>query len=393
MFYKRDIFFKLETELETKEAIVITGIRQVGKTTTLNYLFGLIKSTNKVLLDLENPLHRKVFEEENFDAVWNNLRQFNIKNTEKAYIFLDEIQNLPKVSSVVKYLYDHWKVKFFLTGSSSYYLKNLFPESLAGRKIVFEVYPLTFSEFLRFKGKDKEAFTSFSQKAQMKNRISYGQNIPYYKEYMEFGGFPAVVFEDRVERKRILLQEIFTSYFEKDAKSLADFREMSKLRDLILILVPRIGQRLEIGKIAAELSISRETVYNYLTFLEKTYFIALLPRFSKSIDRQAAGSKKLYLCDGGVASVLGRVSDGQLFEQSVFQNLRPTHLLNFYSKEGTSEIDFIVDKKTAIEVKQSASPRDVDYLQRRTKGIGLEEYYIVSFNYNNDPMAILAIDL
>jgi len=107
MFFKRDILFKLESELETKEAVVITGMRQVGKTTTLNYLFGLIKSANKALLDLENPLHRKVFEEENFDAVWNNLRQFNIRNTEKAYIFLDEIQNLPKVSNVVKYLYDH----------------------------------------------------------------------------------------------------------------------------------------------------------------------------------------------------------------------------------------------------------------------------------------------
>lgn len=393
MFYKRDIFFKLENELETKEAVVITGMRQVGKTTTLNHLFGLIKSGNKVLLDLENPLHRKVFEEENFDVVWHNLMQFNIKNTEKAYIFLDEIQNLPKVSSVVKYLYDHWKVKFFLTGSSSYYLKNLFPESLAGRKIVFEMFPLTFSEFLRFKGKKKETYPSFSKKAQMKNRISYEQNIPYYREYIEFGGFPAVVLEQSQERKRMLLQEIFTSYFEKDAKNLADFREMSKLRDLILILVPRIGQRLEIGKVAGELSISRETVYSYLTFLEKTYFISLLPKFSKSIDRQAAGSKKLYFCDGGIASALGRLSNGQLFEQSVFQNLKQDHILNFYSKEGKNEIDFIVDKKTAIEVKQSASLRDIDYLQRRSNSLGLEEFYTVSFSYSSDPRVVLAIDL
>lgn len=393
MFYKRDILPKLESELTTKEATVITGMRQVGKTTILNHLFGQVKSDNKVLLDLENPLHRKIFEEENFDAVWNNLGQFGVNNREKAYIFLDEVQNLPQISRVVKYLYDHWQTKFFLTGSSSYYLKNLFPESLAGRKIIFEMFPLTFSEFLHFKGKDKEKFTSFSQKSQNKNKIAYELDVADYKEFLEFGGFPAVVLEERQERKKLLLQGIFTSYFEKDAKSLADFRDMSKLRDLILLLVPRIGGRIEIGKLAQELSLARETVYSYLTFLEQTYFISLLPKFSASIDRQAAGSKKLFLCDGGVANVLGKLSAGQLFEQSVFQNLRPKHLLNFYSHEGRREIDFIVDKQVALEVKSSASRQDIDYLKRRAGGLKLKESYIVSFKYSDSPMVILASDL
>ena len=393
MFYKRDILPKLETELTTKEVTVITGMRQVGKTTMLNHLFWKIKSDNKVLLDLENPINRKVFEEQNYDAVWNNLSQFGIRNREKAYIFLDEVQNLPKISSVVKYLYDHWQVKFFLTGSSSYYLRNLFPQSLAGRKIVFEMFPLTFSEFLQFKGKDKEVYNSFSKKAQVKNKISYERYIAYYKEYIEFGGFPAVALEDNYERKRLLLQGIFTSYFEKDAKNLADFRDMSKLRDLILLLVPRIGQRIEIGKLAAELALVRETVYNYLSFLEQTYFIYLLPKFSGSIDRRAAGSKKLFLCDGGIANDLGKISAGQLFEQSVFQNLRSKQILNFYSKEGGSEIDFIVDKKLALEVKITVSRQDIDYLQRRTKGLGLKDYYIVSFHYSDDARVILASDM
>src|SRR5437879_2736423 len=109
-------------------------------------------------------------------------------------------------------------------------------------------------------------------------------------EYLEFGGFPAVVLEDKHNRKRDLLTEIFTSYFEKDAKNLADFKEMTKLRDLILLLLPRMGARIEILKLAQALSVSRDTVYNYLAFLEQTYFISLLPRYSTSIDRQAAGS-------------------------------------------------------------------------------------------------------
>jgi len=393
MFIVRDILPSLEKELEKKEATVITGMRRVGKTTLLTYLFEQITSNNKYIFDLENPLHRNIFEEENYDNIWNNLAQYGITNKEKTYLFLDEIQNLPKISTVVKYLYDHFDVKFVLTGSSSYYLKNLFPESLSGRKIVFEVYPLTFSEFLRFKGEKKQPVSGFKEKAEKKNKISFERYKAYYKEYIEFGGFPSVVLEENHERKQTLIEEIFTSYFEKDAKALADFKDMAKLRDLILLLIPRIGQRLEIAKLASSLSLSRETVYNYLYFLEQTYFISLLPKFSGSIDRQAAGGKKLFICDSGIANLLGKISLGQLFEQSVFQNLRSSNTLNYYTKEGKSEIDFIVNKTDALEVKLTSSIQDLEYLKRRVKGLTLKEAYIVSLEYSENKRVILATDL
>lgn len=393
MVYPRRILPALEAELETKEATVITGMRRVGKTTVLMHLYERVPSKNKAYFDLENPLHRKVFEEEQYDAVWNNLKQFGIGNDGKSYIFLDEVQNLPNVTRVIKYLYDHWDVKFILTGSSSYYLRNLFPESLAGRKVIFEMYPLTFSEFLVFHEIRHIAFSSWREKAAGKNAIRYAQIAPYYKEYLEFGGFPGVVLEKNRERKRVLLSEIFTSYFEKDAKNLADFREMSKLRDLILILVPRTGSRIEVAKIASELGVSRETVYNYLAFLEKTYFISLLTRYSASIDRQAAGGKKVFFCDSGIVNVLGRVSQGQLFEQSVFQNLRPRHTLSFYSKDSGHEIDFVVDNSCALEVKTTASRRDVANLVKRVIHTPFTEKYIVSSQFSADPDVIVGIDV
>ncbi len=295
MFDPRKILSQLENELETKEIIIITGMRQVGKTTLLKYLFSKVNSKNKVLLDLENPLHRKIFEEENFDNVWKNLAQFNVFNDKKAYIFIDEAQNLPHISQVVKYLYDHWLVKVFLTGSSSYYLKNLFPESLAGRKLVFELFPLTFEEFLIFKNEKKHFPLTFSKKAKNKNKISYEKYIKYYQEFMEFGGLPAVVLEENPQRKKRLLEEIFKSYFEKDVKTLSDFKNLGKLRDLILLLIPRIASKIDITKISSELSLSHETIYTYLLFLEQTYFVSILPKFSKSLDRQIAGGKKFIL--------------------------------------------------------------------------------------------------
>lgn len=393
MLYRRQIYPKLEAELATKEITVITGMRRVGKTTALNHLFSLVKTTNKAMFDLENPIHRKIFEEENYDTVWNNVKQFGVSNKEKAYIGIDEVQNLPNLSRVVKYLYDHWDVKFILTGSSSYYLRNLFPESLAGRKIIFELFPLNFGEFLLFKQINQSSEDAFTDKAIHKNRIVYEKLIPYYDEYMEFGGFPSVVLEENHERKRTILSEIFTSYFEKDAKNLADFKDMSKLRDLILLLVSRVGSRIEVLKLANTLSVSRETIYNYLSFLESTYFITMLPKFSGSLDRQAAGSKKLFLCDSGIINILGKASQGQLFEQSIYQNLRSKHQLYYYSRDGGNEIDFVADTKCALEVKVSMSPQDIITLKRRSESLNIKENYVISYQYSDHPNVIIATDL
>jgi predicted AAA+ superfamily ATPase len=393
MFYSRKILPALERELETREIVVLTGMRQVGKTTILNYLFSQIASPNKVLLDLGNPLHRKVFEEENFDNTWNNLKQFGVTNSSRSYLFLDEIQNLPQISRVVKYLYDHWSVKFFLTGSASFYLKNLFPESLAGRKLVFELFPLTFAEFLTFKNVEREGLNSFSQKAAAKNRIGYEKFIKYYQEFMEFGGFPSVVLEENFPRKRQLVEEIFKSYFEQDVKSLADFKEISKLRDLILLLPARVGAKIEVGKLASELALSRETIYNYLGFLEQTYFISLLSQFSQSSDRQAAGGKKLFFGDTGLANFLGKVSLGQSFENSVFQNLRPDFKLQYFHRNGRGEIDFVVEEKIGLEAKTTVSAREITNLAKRTRSLGLAEGYLITLNYSGEKNVVLATDL
>ena len=151
MIYPRKIHSELVKCLESPEIVVLTGMRRVGKTTLYRALFDSIQSSNKVFLDLENPLIQKVFEEVDYRNIPANLREFGIRPDEKAYLFIDEIQTMPDIVKAVKYLYDHFGFKFFLTGSSSYYLKNLFPESLAGRKFVFHLYPLDFEEFLAFK--------------------------------------------------------------------------------------------------------------------------------------------------------------------------------------------------------------------------------------------------
>src|SRR3989344_6577030 len=173
MIYKRRIYERLIKEIHTKQMVVVTGMRRVGKTTLLKQIYEEIGSENKAYLDLEDPVQRKVFETGNYEAVWNSLAQYRVSPVPRPYIFVDEIQNVKQFPSVAKYLYDHYDVKFFVTGSSSYYLKNLFSESLAGRKLIFELYPLDFEEFLIFKEVKKPFYRSILMTTKYKNKIQH----------------------------------------------------------------------------------------------------------------------------------------------------------------------------------------------------------------------------
>lgn len=391
MIYPRKLSVKLVEEINSKRIVVLTGMRQTGKTTLMRQIFNLIKDENKVFLDLENPLHQKIFEEENFDNILLNLREFGINPQKKFYIFLDEIQLAPEISRSVKYLYDHYKIKFFLTGSSSFYIKNVFSESMAGRKIIYELFPLDFEEFLIFKQKEKEFFNDFSKKSKNKNKISFEIYKKFYDEYLQFGGFPGVVVERK--DKKALLGDIFTSYFEKDVKTLTDFKEIKKLRDLILLLAHRVGSKIEINKISSEIGISRETVYSYLGFLEKTYFIFLISPFSRSVNGEVRGAKKVYFCDVGFLNYLGKVSEGAIFENAVFQNLRKYGKINYYQKYKGPEIDFILNKDIAFEVKNYGSFQDIKKLSNIAKALKIRKYYLITKNYLDEKKTILSFDL
>lgn len=391
--YPRRLGSVLEKEINLSRIIVLTGMRQVGKTTLMRQVYENIKSPHKIFLDIENPLSQKIFEEDNFDNIIANLEEVKFSLGKKSFIFIDEVQSAPKIVKAIKYLYDHYRIKFFLTGSSSFYLKNLFPESLAGRKNIYELFPLDFEEFLVFKEKGKKLFRSFFLKAKNKNRVSFEIYKKFFDEYLEFGGFPAVALEKNRERKKQILEDIFKSYFEKDIKVLADFKELGKLRDLILLLTNRTGSKIEISKIASEIGISRETVYSYLNFLEKTYFIFLVSPFSKGADGEVRGAKKVYFCDNGLLNYLNRISEGTLFENAVFQNLKKYGKLNYYERYKGPEVDFILDKKIAFEAKIKGDSPDLKKLKRISNGLKLNEYYLVVKNYSDIPKSILTQDL
>ena len=218
---------------------------------------------------MENPLDRKIFEEEDYNNVWANLTGYGIRKDQKAYVFLDEIQAMPKIAGAMKYLYDHYQTKFFVSGSSSFYLKISFRKACQGEKIIFELYPLDFSEFLQFKGRNIVFESNLLNKDHTKNAIVYEGLKKFYDEYVEFGGFPGVVTAPTNEYKKERLRDIFKSYFEKDVQIMADFREINVFRDLLLLLLSRVGSKLDVSKLSREVGVTRETIYSYLSFYKE----------------------------------------------------------------------------------------------------------------------------
>ncbi len=383
MQYRRKIQKDLEESINTKEIVVLTGMRRTGKTTLLKMIFDKIESDNKVFLDLENILDQQIFEESDFNNIWANLSHYGINPNKKSYIFIDEVQLMPVVVKIVKYLFDHYDVKFFLTGSSSFYLKNLFPESLAGRKKLFHLSPLTFQEFLIFKGAKTDNAADFLEKDKAKNKIKHERMTKLIDEYVNYGGFPQVVLENNIDRKKEVLSDIFNSYFQHDVQILADFKKIDAFKKLLLLLSKRVGSKLDITKLASNISVSRETVYNYLSFLENTFFIKLLSPFSRNIDREVSGTKKVYLCDTGILNLIGKVSEGSLFENAVLMNFIDYNNINYYQKRSGIEIDFLIGEiNTAFEVKITGDSSDLRKLKKNAEKIGFNNSFVITREFS-----------
>jgi predicted AAA+ superfamily ATPase len=378
---KRTLYFEILPQLDHKNAIIICGMRQVGKTSLMKMLFD-ITNNPKLWFDFDNPLDQIPFESIDYNQIFYELKkQSELKEGERLFVFIDEIQNFPDITKVMKYLIDKYHVKFIVTGSSNYYLRNLFPESLSGRKFLYTLHPLSFNEFLYFKEiTDEKSITGLDPENLFKRRTrtEYEKRSSYYEEYIEFGGFPEVALTPDIKTKQLVLKNIFASFFGKDIKVFSDLKDVRELRDLILILAPRNGNMIDITRIASELGINRVKVYNYIEFLQGIFFLKLVSKHTKSVDKSVAAGKKMYFSDTGILNLVSRVTDGQLFETAICNQLESYGNLTFYNKRNTAEIDFILNHDIAFEVKLKANKGDLEKLKKLAEIIQIKNYFVIS---------------
>jgi len=373
---RRILYTELEEHLNKRQVTVITGMRRVGKSTALRHLLSQIPHDNKVYLDFEKANNRFIFNQASYTDIEINLRVKGIDFSQPSVIALDEIQLVPNSTSVIKYLYDTYTVKFIVTGSSSFYLRNHFTESLAGRKTIFEMAPLSFSEFLQFNNVDVARLSPFAFEPYQP--AFYDKYQALYEQYVRFGGFPEVVLTDTEKDKKRYLDDIINAHIELDIRLLSDFSLSDDLYKLMRLLANRTGSKLDYSKIGSLLGISRFKVKDYITLLQHTYFIRVLEPYTNNPDTAIAHQHKLYLSDSGILNQLAQVSSGALFENTIANQLAPLGTLHYYQTgRGGSEVDFILNGQQAFEVKETPTEQDLSTVQYRANQAGISQAALI----------------
>jgi uncharacterized protein len=149
-----------------------------------------------------------------------------------------------------------------------------------------------------------------------------------------------------------------------------------------LLLLQRVGSKLDISKIASALHTSRPTIYSYLSFLEQTYFVSCITPYSTNVDREVSGTRKVYACDTGFVHLFAKVDAGNLLENAVYNCIRRFGKVQYYQKRSGGEIDFILpEQEIALEVKTKAIQQDIAKLKNLAQKLDVKESYVISKDF------------
>ncbi len=325
--FKRQIADEIAHYLPTDDIIVIHGARQVGKTSILAYFQNqLIEQSEQTLyIDLEDSRFVALLDR-GVDEFLNYLRGegFDLPAYDqlgkKLYVLIDEIQYLAEPSSFLKLIADHHRyLKLLVSSSSSFEVKSKFKDSLVGRTVNFEIYPLSFREMLTFKG---VSFVPGIALTEIKTR----QLQALYLEYALYGGYPKIVLTPELDRKEKYLQQIIDTYIRKDIRDLVEIKDVSRFNRLLEVLASQSGNLLNITELSNTCDLARQTIERYLFLLEQTYILRLVRPFSHNLRSELTKTPKIFFYDTGLMQMLWlkRLQTeliGSVFETSLFAEL------------------------------------------------------------------------
>jgi len=348
---KRTAIKEIVRFFDTDDIIVVHGARQVGKTSILMYLQSELESRNEKVLyiDLEDGRYVRILDQ-GVDEFLTYLREEGHKpddfcqGEKKLYVMIDEVQYLENPSSFLKLLADHHRyLKVIVSGSSSFELKSKFKDSLVGRTVNFEIYPLSFEEFLTFKGISFQPAPRYTEKKAAELQL-------LYTEFVLYGGYPKIVLTDDVIIKERYLQQIIDTYIRKDIRDLADIKDVDKFNRLVEILASQSGNLLNIAELSNTCNLARPTIERYLFLLEQTYIIRLVRPFSQNLRTELTKTPKVFFYDTGLMQMLWlkrlqREVLGSVFETSVFAELVKNFgrdSVYYWRTTDKKEIDFIL---------------------------------------------------
>jgi predicted AAA+ superfamily ATPase len=370
----RDVFDRILKFLNLPDIVILMGMRQTGKTSLLylliDYLLEKKPESNIFYFSLDDPIIFNSFNK-NAKELEIYLNNQKVNNRHKIYILIDEIQYLDNPTNFLKYYHDNFpNYKFIVTGSSTFAIREKFKDSLAGRKKIINVNPLTFKEFLEFKSRKFDNFLDLNKISQIKkinvSKIEAEKLKTDLREYLFFGGHPKIINIKGRELKIEELKDIYNSYIKKDIKDIGKIENINSYNQLIQILASQIGGLLNTQEISNTLNINQITLRKYIFLLENSFVIYSLKPFFKNKRKEISKMPKLYFEDVGIRNMI--VNDfrkldlrndiGNLAENFVFneinKKLKVTDELYFWRTVKKQEVDFVFKKDNElipIEVK------------------------------------------
>jgi uncharacterized protein len=321
-------------KMSEKRALLITGLRRVGKTTIIRLIIDrLIQSgtspSDIFYVSLDDYLLRK---KTILDIITDYRALHKISVDQSVFLFLDEITNKDDYQAQLKNLLDREKVVIVASSSSASILRDE-KAYLTGRSITFEIQPLDFFEYMSFKN-----IKVSRRDANLLDR--------YFQDYMREGGLPEHVLGGGREYLMGLVDDII----QKDIAAFYGLRDHQVLRDYFTLLMERSGKQVSVNKIGKILKISPDTSKRYLDYFRNTFLIHLVPRWGTTNER-ILSPKKVYACDLAVKHLfVGDRDLGGYFENYVYLRLR-RHTEVFYYRVKGIEIDFMTMDGVLIEAK------------------------------------------
>ncbi|MDD2870768.1 MAG: ATP-binding protein [Candidatus Gracilibacteria bacterium] len=368
--FKRDILNKIEKFLSTSDILLFYGARQVGKTSLMKYIQDNYFSKNSLFFDLENPNYLDLLNK-NPDIFIDYIKSYHSwDENNKLTIFIDEVQYLENPTSFLKYIYDNYKnIKLIISGSSTLEIRGKLKDSLVGRLIKFDIYPLNFREFLRFN--HKENLVNFVGKPVELNIINEELKF-YFEQYFRFGSYPKIVLANDIDIKKEYLKQIYSSYIEKDIKDIGKIRELDKFNKLLQVLANQSGKLFNISEIANTIGISTITVNEWIFLLENTFVIKIIKPFSTNLRGELTKMPKVFFIDNGIRNFIENDYNlnGDSFENSFFNYINNSYhssKINFYRTQDKKEIDFVLDG-VPYELKLNYSAKKIsalDYFENK----------------------------
>ncbi len=371
--YRRRPFDAALKALDYRQAVVLTGLRRVGKSTIL---YQLIKTL------LQGVDRKKVlyfsFEEgglsakDVIEAYEREVLKKPLDEAGRVYLFLDEVQYSADWIPVVKRFYDLYpNVKFYLSGSSSLLISDRTVASLAGRFFFVEVHPMTFREFVEMKGIAGGEGTHPS-----------GRLEPLFFDYLTKAGFPEIVdWEDGNKIAEYVTNSVLDRVILRDVPALYGSRDPLLRGRLLRSLVSSAGSMANVNELSREFGASRITVSRYLWSLESSFLLRSLSNYRVSSRSSSRKLKKYYPSTTSIIYATSRDAyernRGALLETYVVNALKATH---YYRKSGR-EIDVLLGGgKVAVEIKEKPDERDALRLLKVAGEVGAGASYIVSMS-------------